>query len=443
MTETAAWLEAFGPPPGRGGAEPAWLGERRREALARFTALGFPSRRDESWKYTNAQRIAAARYGRLGAATLPAAALAEIPLLPKAGPLGEGGLWTFVNGRYAGNLSRPAQLPGGAVVASYGELLRDGDGRLEPRGDGFGALGDCAFALLAGAHFEDGLFVHLPPRCILEAPLTALFLTTAAAEPAANHVRLTVEAGAESRALLYEIHASLGQGAAYFKNVLAEISLGEGASLTRIKAQDEAAGATHLATVATRAAAGAHFESLAVSLGADLAREELRCDLYAGSQCQLSGLYLALAERHVDHQVRVDHREPRARSRQAFRGLLTGKSRGVFGGRVVVHPDAQQSDASQRSENLLLSERAEVDTKPQLEIYADDVKCSHGATVGHLDADQLFYLRARGLGETAARALLVRGFATAITAEIPDAALREAVEAEVAGRSVGADGAVH
>ena len=438
-TATTRWLEAFGPPPGGGGEEPAWYRERRREALARFGALGFPSRRDETWKYTNAQRVAALPYRRLGAADLSGLAPTELPWLPKGKGAGAGGgLWTFVNGRYAEALSRPPPLPGGAAVASYRELLRGGGGQLATRGGESAALADCPFAQLALAHCEDGLFVHLPPGCVLEAPLAVLFLTAAGAEPAANHVRLTVEAEAGSRATLYEVHASLGRGAAYFKNALTEISLGPGAAVTRIKLQDEAAGATHLATATAAVAAGAAFESRGVSLGAGLAREELRCELSAESRCQLSGLFLALADRHVDQQIRVDHREPGATSRQRFRGLLTGTSRGVFGGRVVVHPQAQGSDAEQRSENLLLSARAEVDTKPQLEIYADDVKCSHGATVGQLDADQLFYLRARGLGEEAARALLVRGFASAITDGIPDPALREAVAEEVARRGAGA-----
>ncbi len=414
------WLDTF-EARGRSG-EPGWRANARREAMARFAKRGFPKRRDEDWKYVNPERIAAVPYRSLPAARPASPEVDKLALAPKAGPL-----LVFVNGRHAPQLSRLAGLPEGVDVCAWSDFglseevpapryLRD-------------EIEDRPFAQLVEAFFEDGLHVRVPPDCLPGAPVTVLFLTVPEKAPAASHPRLRVELGARSRLELYEVHAALGS-MPYLKNYLAEFEVAEGAACTRVKLQDEAEAATHLATVSARVGAKAQFESHIISWGGHIAREELLCRLdEEGAFARLNGLYATRDGQQSDIHTVIDHAVPGCKSRELFRGVLAGASRGAFSGRVVVRPDAQQSDAEQKSESLLLSENAEADSKPQLEIYADDVRCSHGATIGQLDPEQIFYLRSRGIDEARARAVLTRGFASTITAAIGCGALRDRVEA--------------
>jgi Fe-S cluster assembly protein SufD len=243
-----------------------------------------------------------------------------------------------------------------------------------------------------------------------------------------------VIAGARSRATVIESYWG-NAGDAYFTNALTEIVLGEGAAIDHYKLQNEAEAASHIALIQVEQGRSSRFASHSFSLGGSLARNELRVTLDGeGAECVLNGLYLAGGKQHLDNTTQIDHAKPHCKSRQLYKGILDGQSRAVFNGRVLVRPDAQKTDAQQTNKNLLLSDEAEVDTKPQLAIYADDVKCAHGATVGQLDEEAMFYLRSRGLPQNLAKSLLTFAFASEMIALVGPESLRSQIRGRVASR---------
>ena len=270
-------------------------------------------------------------------------------------------------------------------------------------------------------------------------PIWLVFLSVPAAQPAASHIRFTVVAERSSHATICEVHATIGDGAA-LTNALTEIRAGENAQVDHVKLQNEGGGAIHLAQAAFRAERSARVSTTLVSLGAATSRHDVVALLDGpGAECAIDALTVATDGQHVDCRTTVDHRQPHGSSRELVKTLLAGRSRGIFNGKVIVRKDAQKTDAQQKNENLLLGAGAEVDSKPQLEIEADDVKCSHGSTIGQLEEDAVFYLRSRGIGEADAAALLTRGFAAQITERIASEALRTRVESLVLARLFGAD----
>jgi len=428
------WTESFAALEARAG-EPAWLEAARKAAIARFAELGFPTRRHEEWKYTNAARIAKPRWRPAAEASVTPAALASLGL-----PLAEGPHLVFVNGRFAPALSSRDGLEPGVTAASIRSMLASEPERLEPHLARTAPFEDRAFAALAAAFATDGAFVSVPSDLALARPLFIVFLAVPGAQPSAAHPRLLVLAERGSRALVVELYAALGDGA-QLTNALGEVVVGENASVEHLKLQLEGAGATHLAHFHTRVERDGRFQSHLVSLGAALARHDVVGTLAgAGAACALHGLYVAVDGQHVDNRTTVDHGAPHGTSREHYKGILAGRSHGIFSGKVIVRRDAQKTDAQQKNDNLLLSGEAEVDSKPQLEIEADDVRCSHGSTIGQLDEDALFYLRARGLDPREASGMLTRAFAAQITSAIPSAALRERIEGEVLARVSGAAG---
>jgi Fe-S cluster assembly protein SufD len=418
FTEAFAALES-----GRSG-EPAALAAARKAAIARFAELGLPDRRHEEWKYTSAGRVARAGGRPAGAARLERAALAALGL-----PLAERPHLVFVNGRFDASLSDLAGLPAGVTAAG----LYERGGALPARLALPEALADRAFAALAAAFAPDVAVVEVADGVDVPAPLYVLFVS-APAQGDSVHSRLLVECRRGSRLTLVEVHASARESA-QLGNALAEVVVGENAELDHARVQVEPHGATHLGHLSVRIERDARYRSRVISLGAGVARIDLVAALAAeGADCTLDGLYLAGDGQHVDCRTTVDHQRPHGASRQLYKGVLAGRSRGVFAGKVVVRKPAQKTDARQRNENLLLGREAEADSKPQLEIEADDVKCSHGSTIGQLEEDAVFYLRSRGLDRAAARALLVRAFAAQVTNALPDPALRDWTEARVAQR---------
>lgn len=379
-----------------------WLREARAEAIGRFAQQGFPTLRDEDWKYTSVVAIENGRFNVLpspGGASL--AALVEDHALP------HGHLLVFVNGRLAPELCRPGRLPPGVVLGSLALHLAQEAEDLEKHLVLFPPASP--FADLNLAFMADGAYLRLPPDVTVKAPIQLLFIASEAT--LAIQPRNLLIAGEGSSAAIVEHHVALDESS-YFTNAVSDIVLGAGASIEHHKLQQESPKAFHIATVNVTQGADSRFVSSSFALGGRLARTGIAVGLEAeGASCTLDGLYVTDGRQHVDHHTRVDHRQARCTSRELYKGVLNGASRGVFSGRVVVHPDAQGSDAVQTNHNLLLSENAEIDTKPQLEIWADDVKCNHGATVGQLDEAQVFYLRSRGIGEAAARAMLTRAFA--------------------------------
>jgi len=276
--------------------------------------------------------------------------------------------------------------------------------------------------------------VYLPKGTLLEAPIHLIFVSAPSDAPIVSHPRTLVVAGEGSQASVIESYVGLG-GGSYFTNAVSEILVGANAHLTHYKLQREGDGAFHVGTVAARQQADSTFTSHSVSFGGLLVRSDTNATLDAeGSTCTLNGLYMVAGRQHVDHHTLIDHRKPHGSSRELYKGVLDGHATGVFNGKVFVRPDAQKSDAGQVNKNLLLSEGATMNTKPQLEIFADDVKCSHGATIGRLDADAIFYLRARGIGAAAARNLLTYAFANELLNRMDVEPIRRQLEAVLSSR---------
>jgi len=408
-----------------------WLSSLRDAALERFRASGFPTLHDEEWKYTSVTPIANSYFKLQPDASTPASAIASEQIEELALPGAQ--LLVFVDGRYAPALSRVRldELPAGVILDSVGAVLNAAPGyqqaRLQAALEHPRNGQSTGFAALNFACMTDGAYIHLAAGTTLEAPIHLLFI--AATPDLASHTRNLVIAEHDSRASIVEHHVALGT-ARYFSNAVTDIVLGRAARIAHYKLQDESSKAFHIAAINAELLRETHLLSASFALGGALARTDIRVGLNAkDAECTLDGLYMANGRQHIDHHTRIDHHRPQGTSREFYKGVLGGAARGVFNGKVIVHPDAQKSDAAQTNRNLLLSEQAEVDTKPQLEIWADDVKCSHGATVGQLDADQIFYLRSRGMDDTAARALLTYAFAAEMVDRVSLPALRERLDA--------------
>lgn len=398
-----------------------WLQALREEAFSEFMDKGFPSTRQEDWKYTN---VAPIENSRFAFAAAPAEVCTDLGCVGTQALPGAR-LLVFVDGRCAPELSRVGRLPAGITVTSLSATLERQPDRLRgalaaPRG-GYAS----GFAALNTAFLADGAYVHLAAGADLEEPLHLLFV--AASRNVAAHVRNIVVAEAGSRIRIVEHHATV-EGGAYLSNVSTTLRIERSAAVEHHKLQDESAQAFHIASVQADLGEAARFASSSFAFGAALSRTAIDVGLNAeGAECSLDGLYLIDGRQHADHHTRIEHAQPRCRSREFYKGVLDGASRAVFNGRVVVRPGAQQSDAQQTNRNLLLSDQAEADAKPQLEIWADDVKCGHGATVGQLDPDQIFYLRARGVDDETARSMLVYGFAAEVVERIPVPVLRQRI----------------
>ena len=441
-TATASWSEQFRRFE-HNGAEisPAWLRDVRRSAFGDFERLGFPTARkgNEPWKYTNVRPIAEAAFAL--AEHAPDASgvdlrMYELPC-PRVHQL------VFVDGHYEPGLStEPVSEAGlhsdvlprrgdGPVVGRLADaveyrvpLVREHLGRLAP------ASGN-AFTALNTAFLRDGAFVQIPDGTFVPEPIYLLFISTGA-QAVVTHPRVLIAAGADSSATVLQSFHSL-DGGAYLTNALTEVVTGPGASLRLCTLQRESSDAFHIATTRMEQARDSRIASVAVDLGGRLVRRETATLLGAsGASINLCGLYYGAGGRHVDNQTFVDHAAPGASSNEVYKGILGDSSHGVFAGGVLVRPDSQQTVAHQVNKNLLLSSEAEVDTQPKLEIYADDVTCTHGAAVGQLDADALFYLKSRGIGEDVARNLLVHGFVSEVLEAIEDGAVRQHVEQAVA-----------
>jgi Fe-S cluster assembly protein SufD len=397
-----------------------WLVQARQAAMARFVERGLPSQRDEAWKYTSVAAIDNARFALAPIAGQTAAADALADLVA-AHAIPGAHLLVFVDGRLAPTLSRPGRLPPGVGLGSLAEALADEPAGLQEAL--LGAESPSAFADLNLACLADGACLRLPAGTVVEAPIQWLFIASQAG--LVIQPRNLVLAAAGSSAAVVEHHVALGEGR-YLSNAVTDIRLDPGAAIAHHKLQQESPAAFHIAAVNVAQAAKSQFVSTSFAFGARLARVDIAVGFDAEeAACTLDGLYLTDGRQHVDHHTCIDHRQPRCTSRQLYKGVVDGASRAVFNGRVVVHPDAQGSDAWQSNHNLLLSENAEIDTKPQLEIWADDVKCSHGATVGQLAEDAVFYLRSRGIGEADARAMLTCAFAMEVIGRVSQPAVQD------------------
>ena len=424
-TPVEPYLESFRELDGRA---PAWLRELRGQGMTRFTELGFPTPRMEEWKYTNVAPIAAVPF-RLEAA--PTTAPEARAVAAAAGP---GADLVFVNGRFAPALSRAAGLPPGARLTSLAEAIRREPEVVRAHLAEIIDAETSGFAALSLAFVEDGAFLHLSKGTVVRDPIHLVFVSLPSGrEGILSSPRTLIVAEENSEATIVETWT--GAAGTSFTNAVTEISIGPNARVSHCKVQEEHVSAFHIASIEARLARSSRFESCSISLGAALARNDIRAVMDAeGAEVSLDGLYLVDGTRHVDHHTTIDHRKPHGTSRELYKGILDGRSTGVFNGKVYVRPDAQKSDARQMNQNLLLSANAEIDTKPELQIFADDVKCAHGATIGRLDENALFYLRARRIDRSAARDLLVFAFANEIVARVPIVAVRERLERTLASR---------
>ncbi|TAH35942.1 MAG: Fe-S cluster assembly protein SufD [Planctomycetota bacterium] len=401
-------------------AEPAWLQHQRRESFARFTALGLPTTRDEEWRYTSLAPLQAAGFrapsapGAISRADLERFLLFE-PSVTR---------FVFVDGRHVPELSAAPSLPGGARVRSLRAALSERPELLAERLGRGAPSGARAFSALNAALWSDGALVHLPRGATLQHPIHLLFLTTPRAQPPAQHLRNLFVCERDSSATIVETYAALDGGPS-FTNAVSELLAGPDSRIEHYTTQEQAPEAVHVALLAAELQGNSRFLSHVVTLGAALSRSEVRVRFGAeGGECTLHGLYWIAGRQHADHLTAVDHAVPRCSSRQVYRGVLDDHARGVFNGRILVRAGAQGSDAHQSNRNLLLSDHALADSKPELEILANDVKCTHGVAIGQLDRNALFYLRSRGLGAAQARGLLTRAFAAAVTEHIRVPALR-------------------
>jgi len=409
--------------------EPAWLRDVRESSFSRFNEVGFPTVTEEEWKYTNVAAIARTDFApvtqpngtSLTKERLQTWTYAEAPAR-----------LVFVNGVFRPDLSTAADLPNtvtavdlkaAAANQEFATVIREAFERQDTAINGFVALND--------ALFTGGLFLKLQRNAIVETPIQLLFVTEAVngGQPAASP-RVVVHAGANSSATIVESYASEGDSA-YLTNVVIDLQIEDSAQIRHYKVQRESAASFHIATTKASLGPKAKYETTSINLGGAISRHNIDVVMdHEGAECAVDGLYMVEGSQHHDTHSVIDHRQPHCTSRQLYKGILDGKSRAVFNGKVFVRHGAQQTDAQQTNKNLLLSNEAQVDTKPQLEIYADDVKCTHGAAIGQLEEDELFYLESRGINPALAKNMLTYGFAEEVIERIKiDSIKRELDEA--------------
>jgi len=399
----------------------SWSEEIRHSAIARFAALGFPTTRDEEWKYTSVAPIVKVPFAPGNGADIDGKCIDDLI------ETGENRL-VFINGHFSDRLSRLGVFPKGVIACGLAAAMSDCRERVEPHWARYADYQGQSFVALNTALMDDGAFLFVPAGAVLDAPVHFLFISSAPDEATVAHPRNLIVLESAGQATVVESYLSFDR-TAYFTNAVTEIAVGEGGVLDHYKVQLESDKAFHVATHQAHLARSANFSSHSIALGGALARNDVNAALDGeGGECTLNGLYLTHAQQHVDNHTRIDHVKPQCVSRELYKGIMGGKSRGVFNGKIYVHKAAEKTDARQTNKNLLLSEEAWVDTKPQLEIYNNDVKCSHGSTIGQLDEDALFYLRARGIDPQAAIGLLTRGFAADITGRIKSAPVARWVE---------------
>src|SRR5437588_938232 len=432
VKEQSIYAEAFREFSSREGG-PSWLARLREGAFERFEERGFPTTDEEDWKYTNVAPIARKTFepATEEASTKLESTAVETFVYAEASR----SRLVFVNGVFNAGLSSLEAIPSGVFIedlsaALAGEratVVREHVGKLSEQG------GD-AFSSLNTAFLCGGALLYVPAGVRVEAPVQLLFLSAPTETESAVFPRVLVVAERESQLDIIETYAAAGEFE-YFTDAVVEVFVGEGARVSHYKVQDEGAQAFHVASTRAELARGGAYDLTTVTLGARLSRHNIEVSLDSeGAECRVDRLYIVGAGQHTDTHSLIDHRKPHCTSRQNYKGILDGRSRAVFNGRVFVHPEARQTDAEQSNKNLLLSGDARVDTKPQLEIFNDDVKCSHGATVGQLEEEELFYLLSRGLHRDLARNLLTYGFAEEIVEKIKFESIRAQLDGAILNR---------
>jgi Fe-S cluster assembly protein SufD len=417
------YLAAFSRYTGNGA--PGWLNKLREAAIGHFARSGFPTTHHEDWKYTSVEPITSTVFEPDGGA---AEGLSPDVILPRVFADPDCNRLVFVNGVWSPELSSLRQLPPGARVESLSRLLKQSPDQLAPFLTASARQEREAFFALNTAFMRDGAVVLIPQGATLESPLQLLFVSRGGEKPLVSYPRTLVVAGAGSEVKLVEAYVGIGPGNT-FTDAVTELIGGENSVLDYYRVQRDSDAAFHVGAVDARLSRNCNFTAHTITLGGALVRNDFHVGLDGeGGACELNGIYLLDGEQHVDNHTEIEHKKPRTKSFELYKGILRGRSHGVFNGKIVVHKDAQKTDSRQINKNLLLSEQAAVNTKPQLEIFADDVKCSHGSTVGQLDPDALFYLRSRGMDLDQARSLLSYGFASDVIGRVKIASMRSRLD---------------
>lgn len=415
-----------------------WIARLRESAIDRFEQLGFPTTGEEDWKYTNVAPLTKMSFEIIPAREADAQSFDVNQLNGFTYAEANGSRLVFVNGIFRRELSSLEALPEGVVVKDLAAALDDP--RFEEilraqlaRGADYNVNG---FTALNTAFLRSGALVLIPQGVQLNAPVHLLFLADARLEtPSASFPRVLFVGERGSAATVIESYESMTEDSVHFTNAVVEIVLAENARLEHYKVQRESLKAFHIATTTAELGRSSSYNSTTINLGAQLSRHDINVTLdHEGAECWVDGLYITGSGQHADTHSLIDHRQPHCTSHQLYKGILDGKSRAVFNGKVFVREGAQQTDAHQTNRNLLLSNEARVDTKPQLEIFADDVKCAHGATVGQLEDEELFYLASRGLHPDIARNLLTYGFAEEVIEKIKIESIKAQLDEAVLNR---------
>ena len=418
--------------------EPAWLRQARRRGIDSFATIGFPTTREEEWRFTNVAPIAEARFDLPSHDGVVPRQAVESFVIPGV----DGPLVVFVNGRFAPTLSSVGRGEDhaairGVSIESLAGLLRRDPGRVESYLARYASSDERGFTGLNTALFEDGVVIETAANLVLEAPIQVVFLSMGNGTPSVSCPRVLMVAGPNSQARLIEIFACARSGPTW-TNAVTELVAGDGAVVDHYRLQRESEAAFHIGHTHLHLSRSSHATSHAVSMGGLLARHETVAVLAGeGVECTLNGLYLVDGRRLVDNRTEIDHARPNGTSYELYKGILGGRARAVFNGRIRVRPDAQKTNARQTNKTLLLSDDAQINTKPQLEIRANDVKCTHGATVGQLSEDALFYLQTRGIGKQEARSLLVRAFAMDVVNRMALEPVRQELDRLLAARLPG------
>lgn len=419
------------------GGEAEWIRKARRNAIRRFQEIGFPTLKNEDWKHTDVRPITRTPF-RVDPTPEPLKLPGDLIEQYTFGVLKCSQL-VFINGKFAPKLSYLRWLPEGVRVRSLGEVRQMRPRDLEPYLGRYARFDKHAFAALNAAFLQDGAFVHVPRGQVVEEPIHLLYVSTGQDEPHVSYPRNLIVLEDGSQATIIESYAGLDKGF-YLTNAVTEIHVGAGAVLDHYKMQRESEAAFHVSQTAIHQSRASNVSSTAFSFGGALTRSDTDTTFVdEGGELALNGLYVLQGQQHCDSHTFIDHAKPAGASRELFKGILDGRSRGIFYGKILVRQDAQKTNSRQTNKNLLLSREAFADSTPGLEILADDVKCTHGSTVGQLDESAIFYLRSRGIDEDAARTMLTYAFAAEIIDTVKVASMRIKLDQIILSRLPKAD----
>ena len=402
----------------------------RKEAISNFSNLNFPNTRDEEWKYTNISPLLKYNFKP----SLEKQDVKQEQVNKYLFDELEHSLLVFVNGHFDAGLSRIKHLPKGVIAGSIAGAIKEKSPVVEKHFGKYADYKNQIFTALSTAYTKDGAFIYVPDGKIVEEAIHILFLTTESDENILTQPRNLFVAGKNSQVRLIEHYASLGENI-YFTNSVTEIFADENSIVDHVKLQEENRKSFHVARMEIDQEKNSNFSSHAISLGGDIARNDFNSRFNdEGGECMMNGLFLTDGTQLFDTHSLIDHAKPHCNSHEHYKGILDDKSRGVFNGKVIVRQDAQKTNAFQENNNIILSNDALINTKPQLEIFADDVKCSHGATIGQLDEEAMFYLKSRGIGEETSKSILIHAFASDVIKSIKIKAIKDYVEKILSNR---------